>query len=305
VNTTSYSIPSGVLDGLLLIRIQADTGSVPPSAVKWNGATLAAMASVSTSDGGYMQTWWMLAPASGAHALEVDSTDGYQGHSWNVEAVVYGGVNQGSPFGASASGLQGSSASWVDTITTQYADSLVDDYLEIENNPHVFTMGNGQVLLSGWCGGGNSVNRGDYMAAPVAGRQNLTYGFDVPKAGAYSMLEIRGAGSGQAKPALRPGLKGSPGVLDAGPSLVAAPNPCRDHVNFAYRVDRAGMYRLVVVNLVGESVVDRPLGSLGPGRGSVGQDVSRLADGIYMAWLLVDDGSGWEKCCTMKIAVLK
>jgi hypothetical protein len=197
-NAVDLRVPDGAGDGLLLVRIQADTGSVPPVSVTYDGVGLRALAPTGTSDSGYLQTWYLVKPPTGAtHPLVVVSKDGFQGHSWNVVEEVYGGVDAQNPFGARAHGVIRESAVWTVKFKTRFDHSVVDDFLEVISNPASFVPGGGQVLDADapWCGGGASANRGDHLSAPKAGKQILTYTLDVPKSGAYQVLEIR-AGDG-------------------------------------------------------------------------------------------------------------
>ncbi|HTA17048.1 MAG TPA: hypothetical protein VK786_04815 [bacterium] len=195
-NSADLSVPDGVSNGLLLIRIQADTGSVPPASVSYDGVSLSPLAPTKTSDSGYLQTWYLLKPSEGeTHPLVVVSKDGFQGHSWNVVEEFYGGVDLDHPFGAKAHGVIRESAAWSVRIKTRYDHSMVDDFLEVFSDPASFVPGGRQVLDADapWCGGGASANRGDRLSASKAGTQILTYTLDTPKSGAYQVLEIRAA----------------------------------------------------------------------------------------------------------------
>jgi hypothetical protein len=195
-NSADLGLPDGVGNGLLLIRIQADTGSVPPASVTYGGLALSPLPPTKTSDSGYLQTWYLVKPPTGeTHSLVVASKDGFLGHSWNVVDEVYGGVDTADPFGAKAHGVVHKSAVWSVRIRTLYDRSVVDDFLEVFSNPASFFPGGRQVLDhdAPWCGGGTSANRGDHLSAPKAGTQILTYTLDVPKSGAYQLLEIRAA----------------------------------------------------------------------------------------------------------------
>jgi hypothetical protein len=195
-NTASVEVPAGLSHSLLLLRVQADDNAVPPISVAYAGQALASLAPQRTSDHGYLQTWYLAAPAPGANDLVILCSDGYKGHSWNVVAELYSGVDQRRPIGAVTGGRTASSAAWSHSLATRATDSLVSDYLEVASNPAACDPGPGQEALAGgqWCGGGKSANRGSVKAAPSAGAQALTYTLDTPKAGAWQAVEVRSAG---------------------------------------------------------------------------------------------------------------
>ncbi|HTA16875.1 MAG TPA: hypothetical protein VK786_03945, partial [bacterium] len=182
-NSADLSIPEGIGDGLLLVRIQADAHSVPPMSVSFAGVALRSLAPTKTSDSGYLQTWYLIKPPSGDdRPLEVVTKDGFQGHSWNVVEELYGGVDTAQPFGAMAHGVVHKSAVWSVNIKTRYDHSVVDDFLEVFSNPASFVPGGLQILdgEAQWCGGGTSASRNDRLSAPRAGTQILTYTLDTP-----------------------------------------------------------------------------------------------------------------------------
>jgi hypothetical protein len=194
-NTASVEIPSGLAHTLLLVRVQADDNAVPPLDMEFAGRDLRALPPVVTSDHGYLQTWYLSAPPAGAGDLVVTCADGYKGHSWNVVAEIYSGVDAGRPIGAVAGGRTASSSTWSHSLSTKSAGSVVDDFLEVASNPASCDPGPGQEPLAGgqWCGGGKSANRGSTKAAPQPGKQPLTYTLDTPKAGAWQAVEVRAA----------------------------------------------------------------------------------------------------------------
>lgn len=195
-NSADLAMPDGDRQGLLLIRIQADTRTLPPLSVSYEGIPLKPLRPTKTSDAGYLQTWYLVGPpAGGGHPLMVVCKDGFQGHSWNVVDEVYCGVDTAEPFGAKAHGVFPSSAVWSLTFKTRFDHSVIDDFLEIESDPGSFEPSGDQVFDGGapWCGGGSSANRGDHLDAPKAGTYPLSYTLDGPKGGAYQILEIRGA----------------------------------------------------------------------------------------------------------------
>ncbi|HTB21869.1 MAG TPA: hypothetical protein VK914_04090 [bacterium] len=195
-NTADLAMPDGDSHGLLLVRIQADSGTRTPVSVSYDGIALKALLPTRTADSGFLQTWYLAQPPSdGSHPLEVDCKDGFHGHSWNVVEEVYCGVDTADPFGAKAHGLFRESATWKLKFKTRFDRSVIDDFLEVADNPSTFVPSGDQVLdeEAPWCGGGASVNRGDHMDAPKAGTYALGYALDTPKTGAYQILEIRGA----------------------------------------------------------------------------------------------------------------
>jgi hypothetical protein len=194
-NTAGVEIPDGLAQGLLLVRVQADDHATPPLAVTYAGQSLTKLAPIRTSDHGYLQAWVLTAPTPGANDLVITCSDGYQGHSWNVVAEVFSGVDQRRPVGAVAGGRCASASTWSHSLDTQSPGSLVDDFLEVASNPAACDPGPGQspVADGQWCGGGKSANRGSTKPAPETGPQSLTYSLDTPKAGAWQALEIRSA----------------------------------------------------------------------------------------------------------------
>ncbi|HXC64885.1 MAG TPA: hypothetical protein VNZ67_11040, partial [bacterium] len=161
-NTASVEVPSGLPHGLLLVRVQADGNAVPPISVVYGGRGLKGLAPVTTSDHGYLQTWYLAAPGAGAADLVITCADGYKGHSWNVVAEVYSGVDQLQPLGAVAGGKTPKSAAWSHSLGTKSANSLVSDFLEVSSNPASCDPGPDQSPTADgqWCGGGTSANRG-------------------------------------------------------------------------------------------------------------------------------------------------
>jgi hypothetical protein len=195
-NSADLAMPDGDSKGLLLVRIQADSGAQAPVAVSYKGIALQPLRPTGTADAGYLQTWYLAQPpAGGSFPLEVDCRDGFKGHSWNVVEEVYCGVDTADPFGAKAHGLFRAGAVWHLKFKTRFDRSVIDDFLEIADNPSSFIPAGDQVLdnEAPWCGGGSSVNRGDHLDAPRAGDYSLGYTLDTPKTGAYQILEIRGA----------------------------------------------------------------------------------------------------------------
>jgi uncharacterized repeat protein (TIGR01451 family) len=206
-NNANITVPAGHSNMLLLIRIQADGTngqSVPPTYVGYDGLTLSSLAANTVTDGGYLQAWYLVNPPVGTFNLNIASSDGFLGHSWNVEEVVYADVNQSSPIGATAFANRSSASTWSDSLSTLSPGSIIDDYQEIHDQPASFSLNSGQTLETAWCGGGTQVNRGAFLGTTAAGTYSLSYTIDIAKTGAYSALEIEGGPCSSPTPSASP-----------------------------------------------------------------------------------------------------
>jgi len=64
-NSADLAMPDGDSKGLLLVRIQADSGAQAPVAVSYKGIALQPLRPTGTADAGYLQTWYLAQPPAG------------------------------------------------------------------------------------------------------------------------------------------------------------------------------------------------------------------------------------------------
>ena len=92
-------------------------------------------------------------------------------------------------------------------------------------------------------------------------------------------------------------LKGTEAVL-------AAPNPAADKVQVAFRLRQAGHAKLLVMDLLGDTVRTVDLGVLPPGDALRPMETRGLASGLYVLILIRDSGDGPRPVAHFKLAVL-
>lgn len=90
-----------------------------------------------------------------------------------------------------------------------------------------------------------------------------------------------------------------------GKQLIIGPNPARSHATAYYRSGQAKRARLTLLTLNGDIVQTLVLQALGDQIGQAELPLDGLANGVYWAVLQTDDGEGWMKKETFKLAVVK
>jgi hypothetical protein len=94
-------------------------------------------------------------------------------------------------------------------------------------------------------------------------------------------------------------------LLPAGKKLIGFPNPAKDVLNFAYRLEHGGRARLDLSGLAGEGAGSMDLGSQGAGEHTGTMLIPGLPSGIYFAVLSADEGMGMAPRARFKLAVVK
>jgi hypothetical protein len=93
--------------------------------------------------------------------------------------------------------------------------------------------------------------------------------------------------------------------LPSGTILLMVPNPSKDIIWTFYRLGAISKVRLLIFDVAGDNVLDLDMGEQPVGLNRHQINVERLADGAYIAALLVDTGSGWHSMARFKMAVLR
>ena len=190
----SQSIPfthTGSSNTLLLVRIEHN--GTAPSSVVYAGLTMTLLRSDPIYTTGTLSTYYSTAPPASGN-LVVNYSD--NNCSWNITAEVYNGVDQSSPMGNSSTQKVASGVSSFSTsVTTGFANSLLSDFLAIEqvvSGGVTVTLGGGQTTFAYGSGCCEEIY-GDRKPAPIAGVQTLTYSLSQTKKYASQLVEIKGA----------------------------------------------------------------------------------------------------------------
>ena len=144
--TMSITVPAGLANSMMLIRVEKGSIAQPPTAVVWNGAEPATLV---RADAGYsgteLRTYYILQPSSGTNNLVFTVPD--QCGNWNVAVELYSGVNQASPIGGSST-VTGNAQFFNTTITATGAASYFSDFFALaQADTETYTLGAGQTDL--------------------------------------------------------------------------------------------------------------------------------------------------------------
>jgi hypothetical protein len=120
----------------------------------------------------------------------------------------------------------------------------------------------------------------------------------------FSVTVVPGGAS-----AARISVKATPtvsnGLVNAGRPLIVGPNPAKDAARAVFNLLLPATVRLRVVDLAGDTALERALGALAAGTQSAELDLHSLPSGIYIVVLESKTLSAWSPLGTFKLAVAK
>lgn len=180
---------------LLVVRISNQNTSPAVTSITYNGSPLTQVMSNVDQQNGQMETWILKIPSTGASYNLVINFASNPGESWTMAAMVYQGVNQASPIGATQFTTNaGSPGSFTDSITTVGTNSVVEDFIAVSNGA-TYSLGAGQAAI--YQGTGQTYGSfyqifGDYRTVLSPGTYNLTYSSSNAEPYSSELIEIEG-----------------------------------------------------------------------------------------------------------------
>ncbi len=123
----------------------------------------------------------------------------------------------------------------------------------------------------------------------------------------FTPVSLAGAGTvGTAKAGPRTSAGASKrSFLPKDKDFIFAPNPFKQSGKYGFWLDVPGEVRLVVVNLLGERVDGQEFGLLGDGEHVYEWNSKGLSSGVYFAYVLSDEGTGYKTKHSFKFAIVK
>jgi len=180
---------------LLVVRISNQSTATAITSVTYNGSALTQVMSNVDQQNGQMETWILKLPSTGASYNLVVNFASNPGENWTMAAMVYQGVNQASPIGATQFTTNaGSPGSFNDAITTVGTNSVIEDFIAVQYGT-TFSPGGGQTSIyqnTGQTYGSFYQIFGDYETVLNPGAHSLSYSASYAEPYSSELIEIEG-----------------------------------------------------------------------------------------------------------------
>jgi hypothetical protein len=140
----SFNAQPGIVNPLLVVHLDLGSGGTPPASVLYGNQPMTKLLQNPDANAGTQQVWYLASPLAGPHALRVDTSG--NNVPYNVEAALFGGVNQSTPIGAVAQDINTSySTNYVTHLNTQHPVGLIVDFVSYgTGDAPAVTLGGGQ-----------------------------------------------------------------------------------------------------------------------------------------------------------------